>query len=152
MKKILLFILFLPVICFAESSFDAQLKKMKIIDNNYNVIDWDRYNELLRITTNNLAPLYPRQTDAYTTILSLTMDRFGINYVYLLKGMESKDQYESFLSDEDVKEGLKNISCSPEFVKTEVFRRNKGDSINIAFVSEKLKPLGQISFSSSDCY
>lgn len=124
MKKLfLLVVLLISAFSHAETEFDRALIKEGIVDAQYRVINDKALDEVLRGVTNKVAHMFPSRIDAYTTIFSVNINRFGIYTNYQLDEVETKKDAEYILYNFGLAQDFKNYLCSSEFAGSETFRK-----------------------------
>lgn len=108
---------------YAQTNFDHLLLKDKIIDPNFNIINSKEFDKLMRDTTNNISSLMPMKTDAYTTLLSMNISKFGIYANYQLDDVENTTDAEMVMYKFKMGQDYKNYLCSSEIAQSQTFKK-----------------------------
>ena len=140
-----------PVLAFAETKFDKDLQAMNIIDGNYKIIDMPAFDELMRLSTEQVAPMLPAKIDSVTTALNMSLNRFGIYMIYQIDNIETKEQAKSIMETQGLAEGFKNYICSLEYSQSLVFRNNGYMAANMTLVNNQNKVLYHLKMPFRDC-
>ena len=77
-------------VALAENGFDRSLINAKIINEKYEIIDIDSFNDLTRQITNEVVSTLPRKIDADTELLTMVLSRPLISQTYALRDIETK--------------------------------------------------------------
>lgn len=151
MKIYGLILFLLPSFAFSESTFDKQLKEIGVVDDAYKIINQKAFDELMRLATEQVAPMLPARIDSVTSALSMNLNRFGIYSTYQVDGIETKDQAKYLMESQGLAENYKNYMCSLEYSQSFVFRNNGNMSANMTLVNNKNQILYQLKVPFSDC-
>lgn len=121
-----LLILFLSysTVAFAESGFDRSLIDAKIVNEKYEIIDIDGFNELTRQITNEVVSTLPRKVDADTELLTMVLSRPLIAQTYALRDIETKKDLSEKIDLEKFSQLIRNYACSSAIGTSQVYRVN----------------------------
>lgn len=144
-------LLLLPSIAFSESTFDKRLKQIGVIDDAYTIINQKAFDELMRLATEQVAPMFPARIDSVTTALNMNLNRFGLYTNYQIDGIETKDEAKFLMENQGLAENYKNYMCSLEHSQSLVFRNNGNMSLNMSLVNSKNQILYHLRVPFKDC-
>lgn len=152
MRKFLLFGVLLGVSLSvnAASEFDNALLKAKVVDSNYQIINDKDFDEVLRNANNKIAAMFPTKIDAYTTVLSAHITRFGFYTNYRLDEVETKKDAEYVLYGFGLAQDYKNYLCSSEFANSETFKRLNA-KFNVNFLNSESSVIYTLKIPMSSC-
>ncbi|WP_104470380.1 hypothetical protein [Acinetobacter indicus] len=152
MKKILLFSILSgsSLAINAATDFDNAMLKAGIVDEQYQVVNDRELNEVLRGVTNKVAHMFPSKIDAYTTILSVNVSRFGIYANYQLDEVETKKDAEYVLYNFGLAQDYKNYLCSSEFANSETFKKLNA-KFNVNFLNSESSVIYTLKIPMSSC-
>lgn len=145
-----IFLLF-PAFAAAETKFDRELRSLNIVDSNYRIVNYKAFDELLRLGTEQVAPMLPAKIDSVTTALSMSLNRFGIYSIYQIDGIETKEDAKSLMINKGLAENYKNYMCSLEHSQSLVFRNNGNMAANMSLVNSKHQILYSLRVPFTDC-
>lgn len=151
MKIYGLILFLLPSFAFCETTLDKQLMKSGIIDETYKIIDQKAFDELMRLSTERIAPMFPARIDSVTTALSMNLNRFGLYAIYQIDELETKDQAKYLMENQGFIENYKNYMCSLDYSQSSVFRNNGNMSMNMSLVNSKNQILYHLRVPYKDC-
>lgn len=135
---------------FAESQFDRSLINAAIINEKYEIIDIDGFNELTRQITNEVAVTLPRKVDIDTELLSMMLSKFLIAQTYALKGVETKEDLSQKIELKKFNQLIKNYACSSGLGASLVFRAN-GAHFSIKIINSNFIELYSYTFPLKTC-
>lgn len=144
-------LILLPSIAFSESTFDKQLKQIGVIDDSYTIINQKAFDEIMRLATEQVAPMLPARIDSVTTALNMNLNRFGLYTNYQVDGIETKDEAKFLMENQGLAESYKNYMCSLEYSQSLVFRRNANMSLNMSLLNSKNQILYHLKVPFKDC-
>jgi len=145
-----IFLLF-PAFASAETKFDKGLRSLDIVDNNYRIVNYKAFDELLRVATEQVAPMLPAKIDSVTTALNMSLNRFGIYSIYQIDGVETEEDAKSLMLNQGLAENYKNYMCSLEYSQSLVFRNNGNMAANMSLVNSKYQILYSLRVPFTDC-
>lgn len=149
-KNILFLIALFSPAAFAESEFDTALKQEGIVNTNFQVVDHKRFDELMRDITIRVSSLFPSKVDAYTTILSVNVSKFGIYSNYQLDEVETRKDIEYVLYHLGMAERYQKYLCSSEFANSETFKRLNA-KFNVSFLNSESTVIYTLKIPMSSC-
>lgn len=123
-KVLLILLLICSTAVFAESKFDRSLIEAKIVNEKYEIIDIDGFNELTRQITNEVVSTLPRKVDIDTELLTMVVSRPLIAQTYALRGVETKKDLSEKVDLEKFSQLIKNYACSSAIGISQVYRVN----------------------------
>ncbi|UIP24544.1 MULTISPECIES: hypothetical protein [Acinetobacter] len=135
----------------AESKLDEELRSIGVIDHNYKIVDYKTFDEILRVATEQVAPMLPAKIDSVTTALNMSLNRFGIYSIYQIDGVETKEDAKSLMINQGLAENYKNYMCSLEYSQSLVFRNNGNMAANMSLVNSKYQILYSLRVPFTDC-
>ena len=83
-----------------------------IINEKYEIIDREGFNELARQVTNEVASTLPRKIDSDTELLTMVVSRPLIAQTYALRGVETKKDLYEKVDLENFSQLIKNYACT----------------------------------------
>ncbi|MCJ8162336.1 hypothetical protein [Acinetobacter zhairhuonensis] len=123
-KALSILLLIFPTAVFAESKFDRSLIRAKIVNEKYEIIDIDGFNEISRQITNEVVSTLPRKVDIDTELLTMVVSRPLIAQTYALRGVETKKDLTEKMDLEKFSQLIKNYACSSAIGISQVYRVN----------------------------
>lgn len=135
----------------AESKLDEELRSIGVIDHNYKIVDYKTFDEILRVATEKVAPMFPAKIDSITTALSLNLNRFGMYSIYQIDGIETKESAKHLMDYLGLAENYKNYICSLDHSQSLVFRNNGSMAANLSLVNSKHQILYNFRIPFADC-
>lgn len=111
-------------VALAENGFDRSLINAKIINEKYEIIDIDSFNDLTRQITNEVVSTLPRKVDIDTELLTMVVSRPLIAQTYALRGVETKKDLSEKVDLEKFRQLIKNYACSSAIGVSQVYRVN----------------------------
>lgn len=151
LKKILLSLsLGYSTAVFAESEFDRSLVNANIVNEKYEIIDIDRFNEITRQITNEVVSILPRKVDIDTELLTMVLSRPLIAQTYALRGVETKKDLSEKVDLEKFSKLIKNYACSSPIGVSQVYRVN-GTQFSMKVISSNFLELYSYTFPLKTC-
>lgn len=152
MKKYLLFIALVAnsFSVNAASELDEVLLKEGIVNKDFQIIEFNKFNEMMRTISNNIASMFPSKIDANTTILSMNASRFGIYINYQLEEVETKKDAEFVFIKFGLAEKYKNYLCTSALADSETFKKLNA-KFNINFLNTESRVIYNINIPISSC-
>lgn len=123
-KVLLLLLLGYSTVVLAESKFDRSLINANIVNEKYQIIDTDGFNELTRQITNEVVSTLPRKVDIDTELLTMVVSRPLIAQTYALRGVETKKDLSEKVDLEKFSQLIRNYACSSAIGTSQVYRVN----------------------------
>ena len=123
-KILLLLLLGYSTVVFAESKFDRSLLNANIVNEKYEIIDIDGFNEISRQITNEVVSTLPRKVDADTELLTMVLSRPLISQTYALRDIETKKDLLEKIDLEKFSQLIRNYACSSAIGTSQVYRVN----------------------------
>lgn len=123
-RFLLIVFLSYSTVAFAESGFDRSLIDAKIVNEKYEIIDIDGFNELTRQITNEVVSTLPRKVDADTELLTMVLSRPLIAQTYALRDIETKKDLSEKIDLEKFSQLIRNYACSSAIGTSQVYRVN----------------------------
>ncbi|OTG99524.1 hypothetical protein [Acinetobacter sp. ANC 4973] len=151
MKIKLLILVFLPFTTFAESKFDIELLNIGVVDSSYKIIDYKTFDEILRLSSQQISPMLPMKVDSVTTALSFNLNRFGIYSIYQIDNVETEREAEFLIEKQKIGEFYRNYMCSLDYSKSLTFKRNGDMAANMSVVNSKYQVLYKIRVPFKEC-
>lgn len=111
------------IVC-AESKFDRSLINANIVNEEYQIIDIEGFNEITRQITNEVVSTLPRKIDMDTELLTMVVSRPLIAQTYALRGIETKEDLSEKIDAEKFSQLIKNYACSSAIGVSQVYRVN----------------------------
>ena len=111
-------------VALAENGFDRSLINAKIINEKYEIIDIDSFNDLTRQITNEVVSTLPRKIDADTELLTMVLSRPLISQTYALRDIETKKDLSEKIDSEKFSQLIRNYACSSAIGTSQVYRVN----------------------------
>lgn len=96
----------------------------KIINEKYEIIDIDSFNDLTRQITNEVVSTLPRKIDADTELLTMVLSRPLISQTYALRDIETKKDLSEKIDLEKFSQLIRNYACSSAIGTSQVYRVN----------------------------
>ena len=149
-KILLLLLLGYSAAVFAESKFDRSLINANIVNENYEIIDMDGFNELTRQITNEVAVTLPRKIDIDTELLSMMVSKSLIVQTYALKGVEIKEDLLEKVELKKFNQFVKNYTCSSGLGPSRVFKVN-GAHFSMKIINSNFLELYSYTFPLKTC-
>lgn len=148
----ILFILFLScsTVAFAESKFDRSLINAAIINEKYEIIDREGFNELARQVTNEVASTLPRKIDSDTELLTMVVSRPLIAQTYALRGVETKKDLYEKVDLENFSQLIKNYACTSPIGVSQVYRVN-GTLFSMKVINSEFQEIYNYTFPLKTC-
>ena len=123
-KALSILLLIFPTAVFAESKFDRSLINANIVNEKYEIIDIDGFNEISRQITNEVVSTLPRKVDIDTELLTMVVSRPLIAQTYALRGVETNKDLTEKMDLEKFSQLIKNYACSSAIGISQVYRVN----------------------------
>jgi len=149
-KFLALLLLSYSMSVFAESQFDRSLINAAIINEKYEIIDMDGFNELTRQITNEVAVTLPKKIDIDTELLSMMVSKPLIVQTYALKGVETKEDLLEKVELKKFNQLIKNYTCSSGLGPSQVFRVN-GTHFSMKIINSNFLELYSYTFPLKTC-
>ena len=111
-------------VALAENGCDRSLINAKIINEKYEIIDIDSFNDLTRQITNEVVSTLPRKIDADTELLTMVLSRPLISQTYALRDIETKKDLLEKIDLEKFSQLIRNYACSSAIGTSQVYRVN----------------------------
>lgn len=137
-------------VVFAESQFDRSLINAAIINEKYEIIDRDEFNEIMRHVTNEVAVTLPRQVDVDTQLLSMIVSRPLISQTYTLRNIETKKDLSDKVELSDFNQWIKNYTCTSELGSSQVYRVN-GTKFSLKVINSRFIEIYSYTFPLKTC-
>lgn len=135
---------------FAESQFDRSLINANIINEKYEIIDIDGFNEITRQITNEVVSTLPRKVDIDTELLTMLVSRPLIAQTYALREVETKKDLSEKVDLEKFSHLIKNYACSSAIGVSQVYRVN-GTQFSMKLISSNFLELYSYTFPLKTC-
>lgn len=145
-KKIICLSLLTSTFAFAETSLDKEFRTIGVVDKNYKVIDVNKYNNLWRIVSNDMAKMMPIQLDADTTVLSLILNK----NLYLMT-MQINTDLNNIKIDQSYLNTAKHNFCNTPYGMSQVIKRNGGMDVKVTVMNNHYRIIYNYGFHSSEC-
>lgn len=149
-KVLLILLLICSTAVFAESKFDRSLIEAKIVNEKYEIIDINGFNELTRQITNDVVSTLPRKVDIDTELLTMVVSRPLIAQTYALRGVESKKDLSEKVDLEKFSQLIKNYACSSAIGVSQVYRVN-GTQFSMKIINSNFLELYSYTFPLKTC-
>lgn len=151
MKLWILIITIIPGFTFAESKLDSDLLSIGVVDNNYKIINFKAFDELFRLGTEQIAPMFPLRIDSVTTAKSMIMNRFGIYSLYQIDNIETKEEAKYLMENQNFAENYKSYMCSLDYSQSMTFKANGNMAANMSLVNSKNQVLYNLKVPFKEC-
>src|SRR5690606_36080099 len=103
-----------------------------------------------RSASSNVASMLPSKIDAYTTVMSLQLSRFGFYSSYYYDEIETQKDAEYLMYGMGLAQKYKNYMCSLELSKSETFKR-LNSTISMSVLNTQHEVIYQTRFRLSNC-
>ena len=149
-KILLLLLLGYSTAVLAESKFDRSLLNANIVNEKYEIIDIDGFNEISRQITNEVVSTLPRKVDIDTELLTMVISRYLIAQTYALRGVETKKDLSEKVDLEKFSQLIKNYACSSAIGVSQVYRVN-GTQFSMKIINSDFLELYSYTFPLKTC-
>ena len=149
-KILLLLLLGYSTVVFSESKFDRSLINANIVNEKYEIIDIDDFNEITRQITNEVVSTLPRKVDIDTELLTMVVSRPLIAQTYALRGVETKKDLSEKVDLEKFSQLIKNYACSSAIGVSQVYRVN-GTQFSMKIINSDFLELYSYTFPLKTC-
>lgn len=151
MKLLVLITAIIPSFAFAESKLDSDLLSIGVVDSNYKIINYKAFDELFRLSTEQIAPMFPLRVDSVTTVRSTILNRLGVYSLYQIDNIETKEEAKYFMEDQGFAEDYKNYMCSLDYSQSITFKKNGNMSSNMSLINSKNQVLYNLKVPFREC-
>lgn len=114
----------------AQSPLDEPFLQVGAVDDQFNIINLELYNGLVKVINHNFSNIKPNQSDDLTNISRIRLTSNGLLLVSDLKGIESTEDLSEKFDENKYKNLTKNNICSKsDLFESEVFKKTTQGNI-----------------------
>jgi hypothetical protein len=114
----------------AQSPLDEPFLQVGAVDDQFNIINLELYNGLVKVINHNFSNIKPNQSDDLTNISRIRLTSNGLLLVSDLKGIESAEDLREKFDENKYKNLTKNNICSKsDLFESEVFKKTTRGNI-----------------------
>lgn len=135
----------------AADNYDQLYLESGALDNQFKIINYDKYVEVTRRINNEFAKRLPAQVDNATTYTMVKLSRAGLNVSLQLKGVESREDLENTLDERAFKRAMMNRVCQMSFINSNFFKKTTKGDISYEINSFDFKKLKTYEINQKDC-
>ena len=114
----------------AQSSLDQPFLQIGAVDDQFNIINLELYNDLVKVINYNFSQIKPDRTDDLASISRIRLTSNGLLLISDLKGIESTEDLTEKFDENKYKNLTKNNICSKsDLFESDVFKKTTQGNI-----------------------